>query len=268
MIKNVKLYVNGSTRSLKGAEIVRKKFESNNFNIVDKNYDLVVAIGGDGTFLGMVRDENFSDKVLYTGVNAGHLGFLQEAKLDDEDNKDIDRLIDEIVKEEYKVLDTDILETVVEEVYDKTILYSINDAVVSDVRHSKALKAAVYRSDGFLETFFGTALILSTSLGSTSYSKSAGGCLVPPELSTVQLTPVGPIDSSSFRTLSNSNIETAEGYFKIRPYNRDIIVCYDCEEKKFMNVQSIVSRISDKKIKRLCFNNYSYAQRLNEKFLQ
>ena len=59
-----------------------------------------------------------------------------------------------------------------------------------------------------------------------------------------------------------------KGYFEIVPYNDDIIVCYDCEEDKFKNVVDIVSRISDKKIKRLCFGNYSYAQRINEKFLQ
>lgn len=263
MIKNVKLYVNESEKALSSAKTVREKFESNNFNIVDENYDLVVAVGGDGTFLGMVREENFNSDVYYIGVNAGHLGFLQEAKVED-----MDKLIDEIQKGKYKVLDTDILETVIKHADGETKLYSINDAVISDVRHSKALKATVYRHDGLIETFFGTAIILCTSLGSTSYSKSEGGCLVPPELSTIQFTPVAPIDSSAFRTLSNSNIETDKGYFEIVPYNDDIIVCYDCEEDKFKNVVDIVSRISDKKIKRLCFGNYSYAQRINEKFLQ
>ena len=263
MIKNVKLHINETKDSIEYAELVKRKLENNSFNVVDENYDLAMAIGGDGTFLKMVRDEKFNGDIYYVGVNAGHLGFLQEAKIED-----IDKLIDEIQKGKYKVLDTDIQETIIKQADRETILYSINDAVISDVKHGKALKADVYRHDGFLETFFGTAIILTTSLGSTSYNKSEGGCIVPPEFSTIQFTPMAPIDSSAYRTLSNSVLETDRGYFKVVPYNENITVCYDCEEDNFQNVDSIVSRISDKKIKRLCFNNYSYTERLNEKFLQ
>ena len=59
------------------------------------------------------------------------------------------KLIDEIQKGKYKVLDTDIQETIIKQADRETILYSINDAVISDVKHGKALKADVYRHDGF-----------------------------------------------------------------------------------------------------------------------
>lgn len=263
MIRNVKLHINGSKDSIESAKLAKRKLESNYFNVTDENYDLAMAIGGDGTFLKMVRDEDFNPNIYYVGVNAGHLGFLQEAKIED-----LDELLDEIKNEKYKVSNTDVQETLVKHVDGETLLYSLNDIVISDVMHSKTFKADVYRHDGFLEVFAGTAIILATSLGSTGYSKAAGGCLVSSDFSTIQFTPLAPNDSSAYRSLSNSVIESDKGYFKILPYNTNITVCYDCEEANFKEADTIVSRISDKKIKRLCFSHYSYAQRINEKFLK
>ena len=263
MIRNVKLHINGSKDSIEYAKLVKRKLESNFFNVVDEDYDLAMAIGGDGTFLKMVRDEDFNPEIYYVGVNAGHLGFLQEAKIED-----IDKLIDEIKNEKYKVSNTDVQETLIKHVDGDTLLYSLNDVVISDAMHSKTFKADVYMHDGLLEIFAGTAIILATSLGSTAYSKSSGGCLVSPNFSTLQFTSVAANDSSAYRSLSNSVLESDKGYFKILPYNKNITVCFDCEEANFKEADTIISRISDKKIKRLCFSHYSYAQRINEKFLQ
>ena len=263
MIRNVRLHINGTKDSIESAKLVKRKLESNYFNVVDENYDLAMAIGGDGTFLKMVRDEDFNENIYYVGVNAGHLGFLQEARIDE-----IDKLIDEIKNEKYRVLDTDVQETLIKHADGETLLYSLNDVAISDTMHSKTFKADIYMHDGFLEMFAGTAIVLSTSLGSTAYSKSAGGCLVSPDFSTLQFSSVASNDSSAYRSLSNSILESDKGYFKILPYNNSIVVCYDCEEANFREAEVIISRISDKKIKRLCFSHYSYAQRINEKFLQ
>ena len=41
-----------------------------------------IAIGGDGSFLKMVKQANFNSNPYYIGVNTGTLGFLQEIKPD------------------------------------------------------------------------------------------------------------------------------------------------------------------------------------------
>lgn len=263
MIRNVRLHINETTDSIEYAKLVKRKLEMNYFNVVDENYDLAMAIGGDGTFLKMVRNEDFNEDIYYVGINAGHLGFLQEATIND-----IDKLIDEIKNEKYKVSNIDVQETLVKHADGETLLYSINDVVISDVKHSKTFKADVYMHDGLLEVFAGTAIVFATSLGSTGYSKAAGGCIVSPEFSTLQFTSVASNDSSAYRSLSNSVLVTDKGYFKVLPYNSNITVCYDSEESSFKDANEIISRIGDKKIKRLCFSHYSYAQRINEKFLK
>ena len=206
MIRNIKLYINSTNEALELAKLVKKKFKSNYFNITDVDYDLVVAIGGDGTFLKMVRDEKFNSDIYYVGVNAGHLGFLQEVKIED-----IDKLIKEIQEEKYNVFNTDIQETLIKNIDGDFLLYSLNDIIIRDVMHSKTLKADVYRHDGFLENFSGSAILFSTSLESSAYNKSVGGFLISPEFSILQFSPVAPNFSCISRLLSNSVLESDKG---------------------------------------------------------
>ena len=106
MIKKVKLFTNGDNKSLAIEEKLKESFLKNNINIVNDDYDLAIAIGGDGSFLRMVRATNFDSRPYYVGINSGTLGFLQEVKKDE-----IDKLIDEIINEKYKIDEIGIQET-------------------------------------------------------------------------------------------------------------------------------------------------------------
>ena len=100
MIKNIKFFINDNKESIKYGKIVKEDFYKNGFNIVDdNNYDLGVAIGGDGSFLRMIKDSNYNSEPCYIGINTGHLGFLQEVKVN-EHNK----LINEIKEGKYTYL--------------------------------------------------------------------------------------------------------------------------------------------------------------------
>ena len=82
MIKNIKLFV--SPKALENGKIIRESFIKNDFNVVDDNkFDLAIAIGGDGSFLKMIKANKFNSDIYYVGINSGHLGFLQEVKLEE-----------------------------------------------------------------------------------------------------------------------------------------------------------------------------------------
>ena len=53
-MKSVKLFVNDNETSKNVSKIVKEKLESANFQVVEDNYDLAIAIGGDGSFLRMI----------------------------------------------------------------------------------------------------------------------------------------------------------------------------------------------------------------------
>ena len=84
-IKKVKLFINDNLRSNKVAREVKEKLEKNKFVIVEEGYDLAIAIGGDGSFLRMVKNANFNSKCCYVGINAGTLGFAQEVNVNEID---------------------------------------------------------------------------------------------------------------------------------------------------------------------------------------
>ena len=79
MIKNIKLFVNNNETSIRLAKLVENAFIRNDFCVSDDSFDLGIAVGGDGSFIRMVRQCDFDSDINYIGVNAGTLGFLQEA---------------------------------------------------------------------------------------------------------------------------------------------------------------------------------------------
>ena len=260
MIKNIKLFVNNNDKSIQLANIVKDKFINNGFVINDYKFDLGIAIGGDGSFLRMVKDTKFDSNPYYVGINAGHLGFLQEVK-----SSEIDKLIEELKEEQYKVSNVGIQETIVKT--DKEYkFYSLNEIVIRD-SDLKILKTNVYIDDDFLEEYTGDGLMLATSIGSTAYNLSYGGSIVLPEFSTIQITPMAPINSKAYRSMPNSIIEPDKTKIKLVPNNKKVLITIDGENKYFENVDSITSSIEDKKIKMLRFSHYNFAQKINEKIL-
>ena len=77
-INKVKLFVNDNEQSIIVAKDLELELLKYGFKIVNRNYDLAISVGGDGSFLRMVKDNKFNEKILYIGVNSGTLGFLQE----------------------------------------------------------------------------------------------------------------------------------------------------------------------------------------------
>ena len=82
-ISRVKLFVNENEESLALKRKVENCFLKYHFEIVEEDYDLAVAIGGDGAFLRMMHQTGFNSKIYYIGINSGTLGFLQEIKPDE-----------------------------------------------------------------------------------------------------------------------------------------------------------------------------------------
>ena len=84
-IKRIKLYTNNKTNNLEEVKIIKNKLLNNGFEIVDNNYDLIIALGGDGTFLRMINDNKFNSNIYYVGINLGTLGFSQDINTDNID---------------------------------------------------------------------------------------------------------------------------------------------------------------------------------------
>lgn len=263
MIERVKLFVKEDDFSKSNADIVREKFIKEGFILDDDSFDLAIAIGGDGTFLRMMKECSFDDDVIYVGINSGTLGFLQEVKLEE-----IDKFLCEIKNGYYKLEDIGIQETVIEHKNGTSKFYSLNEVVIRDV-DLKVIKMELKIDGEFLECFSGDGILIATSVGSTAHNLSYGGSIVYDTFSSLQITPMAPLWTRAYRSLPNSIIIPDKKEISLTPLygiqNLSIIV--DGEHSEFEAVRLIKTAIDGKKIRRMRLSHHNFPQKINEKLL-
>ena len=192
-INKVKLFVNDNEKSNIVARDLELELNKYGFKIVTKgSYDLAISIGGDGSFLRMVKETKFNESVYYIGVNSGTLGFLQEI-----DIKDTVDFVKRLNSDEYKIEEISVQETkVITE--DKIYHYdSLNEIVIRN-SNLKKINLDIKIDNDLLEQFIGDGILIATSIGSTAYNLSLGGSIVYNTFSSLQITPIAPINSKVY----------------------------------------------------------------------
>lgn len=262
-INSYKLFSNNNEKSRKIREIVDNKLKENGFISKDDDYDLGIAIGGDGSFLRMVKKTSFSSDILYVGINAGTLGFAQEVPLDE-----LDTFVCELNDNSYKVDSVGVQET---KVYTKDSLsnfYSLNEIVIREDDLNTVL-FDIYIDESLLERFVGDGILVSTSFGSTAYNLSYGGSIVYNTFHTLQITPIAPLNNKSYRNLLNSVILPENKKVTLIPKRgKDLLITIDGENNKYTNVDKIETSVDKKRIKLLRRKDYNFSKKINDKFLK
>lgn len=147
-----------------------------------KSAKLLIAIGGDGTFLHVARTAT-AVEVPVIGVNTGSKGFLAEVEINELDL--LKRAANGEFRESHRVLlDVELWRD--GNLYYKE--YALNDAVIkSDVN---LIGIKVDSDDREMMSFWGDGVIIATPTGSTAYSMSAGGPIIEPEAKNILITPI------------------------------------------------------------------------------
>ena len=262
-IKKFRLFVNDNDKSREAADIVNSKLCEAGFKSVKKDYDLAIAIGGDGSFLRMVKATNFNSNVLYIGINAGTLGFAQEVSIEE-----IDKFVDELKNNNFKVDNIGVQETKVITDDSDSYFFSLNEIVIRQ-KELNTVVLDVKIDDVFLETAVGDGLLISTSFGSTAYNLSFGGSIVYNTFHTLQITPIAPLNNKSYRSLLNSVILPENKVISLLPQrNRDLLITIDGENKYYENVIKVETVVDKKRINCLRRKGYNFVEKINEKFLK
>lgn len=263
-IKKVKLFVNNNIKSHQVEKQVKENLIREKFKITSENdFDLGIAIGGDGSFLRMIRSSNFKNDALFVGINAGTLGFAQDISIDT-----INDFIDELKTNNYNYERIGIGQIEIETKTSKENITCLNEIVIRE-EELNTLHCNVYVNDDLLENYVGDGLLISTSFGSTAYNLSFGGSIVYNTFDTLQLTPIAPLNNKSYGTLTNSLIIPSNKMIilKTKTNQRNILVTVDGNNIFFNNVISIKIKIEDK-IKIIRRKDYNFIRKINEKFLK
>ena len=149
--------------------------------------DILVVLGGDGTFLRAARATAEVDVPLL-GVNLGKVGFLSKVEANE-----LEGILAQLVAGEFKIHDRMTLQA--------RILaggrtggdfdhYALNDVVVARGALARVCRLDVTIDRSHLATFVADGLVVASPTGSTGYSFSAGGPIVDPVARNLVVTPI------------------------------------------------------------------------------
>lgn len=263
-IKRIKIFANNNDKSLSLKDEVANKLTENDFEIVEDNFDLGIAIGGDGSFLRMIKDNNFDSNTYYIGINAGTLGFAQEVEINDIENFIKDLKEDKLLIEEIGIQESTIYSK--DDKIDK--FYSLNEIVVRE-KTLNTLKLDVFIDNYLLENFVGDGILVATSFGTTAYNLSFGGSIIYNTFHALELTTIAPLNNKTYKTISNSLVLPQNKNITLLPTKTDnLIVTVDGVNKVYDNVIKIETIMKDKTIKCLRNKDYNFIKKINEKFIK
>lgn len=152
-----------------------------------KTSDLILVLGGDGTFIGIARLMS-QKSIPILGVNMGQLGFLTEFKKS------------EIIDGLSSALDGH-LETQTRTMFEctlnrknKTLLNAVvvNDVVITKGDIARIFDMGVFVDSALVADIKADGIIISTPTGSTAYNLAAGGPIIDPSVPAMAITPICP----------------------------------------------------------------------------
>ena len=158
-----------------------------NKNIDIKNeLDLLICIGGDGTFLetiNVIRDS----QIPILGVNTGRLGFLASTF-----KEDIVEVLNSIRDGKYRLQTRSMLTLITNEQLFGEDNFALNELTVHKKDSSSMITIHTYIEDLYLNSYWADGLIVATPTGSTAYSLSCGGPIIVPGAKDYVITPIAP----------------------------------------------------------------------------
>ena len=150
--------------------------------------DVVISLGGDGTFLRAARLARAAD-VPVIGVNVGRLGFLAEI-----DPQELEASLARLTTGTFVVEERSTLEVELRGA-DGSIRsggWALNDVAVEKEARQRLVRLEIAIGTTPFASMAADAIIVATSTGSTAYALSAGGPIVNPTLDAMLIAPVAP----------------------------------------------------------------------------
>ncbi len=237
-----------------------KKFNVS-YELTDET-DLIMCIGGDGTFLETVHGFDFPS-IPILGVNTGHLGFFQEIL-----PFEFDDFLKDYINGNYCLQKIKILEAIVEMESDTKTYQGLNEIIVRR-GNSKACHFSISIEDSFIENYSGDGILVATSAGSTAYNYSVGGAIVDPRVQLLQVAPISPMNTTAYRSFTTSMILPADKSIVIVPEreNAPLQVVGDGNKYPHTDIKKVTIKFSDKVVSLVRMPNYNFWDKVTDKFL-
>jgi NAD+ kinase len=220
--------------------------------------ELVLSVGGDGTFLETVLNIR-SFGIPVAGVNTGRMGFLANIPEDG-----ISRSVDQICKDDFKIIERALLEiTQPVGIFGNTPQIALNEITLQKTDPSM-ITIHAYTDDIFLNTYWADGLIVSTATGSTAYNLSVGGPILSPEDQSIIISPI-----SSHNLTNRPIVVTGDTLIRmvVEGRSKDFLATCDFRSGKLPIGNEIRIRQSDEKLKTVMLEGTDFYSTLRNKLM-
>ena len=165
--------------------------------------DVVMVVGGDGTFLRAAR-MFVHNNIPLVGINTGTLGFLTHIEAER-----LEHYLEMLVSGKYS-LESRMMLSVKDHrdgAHQPGELgeLALNDVVIKNANPSQLCTLRLYVNDVLVAIYDSDGLILSTPTGTTASTMAAGGPVISPEVEAISVTPICPHSFSAKAVVMPAN---------------------------------------------------------------
>ena len=265
---NIQIMYNNNSKIQ--ARILKSKLLSNGFNVVDNLADLVIIIGGDGTFLNSIRKLNYNPLPLYIGVNCGNLGYLQDISC-----AQIDNIITYLKENENNISNDKISKFSIAKI---SYVYENNKVITDNAINELQVVGKKYRriefelNDliDFKEKIVSSGIVFATPLCSTAYNKSLGGPILCEGIDAICATLFAPIQNNKTKDYITNSLVGNKFGIKLLSSLDDVEIFIDGQQVDvdFKGLKEINVEIDTKKLYKLNLYEKTYSRNMFEKMIK
>jgi len=264
MAKEISIFSKSDSRSTRTKKRLAEILKQNGFSVKDDSQnpgDLIVCIGGDGTFLKTIHHFDFPCTPVI-GINTGHLGFFQEIS-----PEELDQFVQLYKAGRYNIQPYKGIQGKIFAEGRQHDIQGMNEIVI---RGERSIHLNVSIGNSFIQKFSGDGILLCTPAGSTAYNYSLGGSIVDPSLDVLQITPIAPMNTSAYRSFTSSVIVPEGKLITVEPEkgsSKAVLVITDGRTSKYKAIDKIQVKLSDKTVHLLRLENYDFWDKVKVKLL-
>ncbi len=238
-------------------ETVGKGLKYLSRSTIASDIDILVSMGGDGTFLASARAVGEHGTPLL-GINLGALGFLTQFP-----QKQLEKALDAIVAGEYQIEERMLLKVQVEGKPRLDSPYALNDVVVDNGPISRLIDINLKVNQEDIVTYKADGLVIATPTGSTAYSLAVGGPIMHPKMEAIIASPI-----SSFSLNTRPMIFSASDVLELKimsPHGVAGLTLDGQVMAPLIDTDKVIITKADFRLKAVTFPQYSFYKLLRNK---
>ena len=224
----------------------------------DFDADLVVSIGGDGTFLratSVIGKKN----IPILGINAGRLGFLADVG-----EEDLEDTFADIFSGDYRIEHRSQLHLLTEHEEYQGFNYALNEIAILKQDTASMITVHAHINGEYLTSYEADGLIIATPTGSTAYALSVGGPVMTPDSASFVIAAIAPHSLCNRPLVVRDDCEIT---FDVESRNNSYLISLDGRSNIFRTGTRLTVRKADFDLKVVKRRENSFYNTLRNKLM-